>query len=152
MNKLNGLQGRSTFTKENSTLVYVSTSPINIPITIHFEAWEDAQIEVEEQLDLLKQWSLSEYLSDQSLIASFATTKTLESVFPSKIPPYVAVYYGGKCYAPMLIQSLSEPLTQPPRDSDGNRLFAAVQLNLTSRNAWDKTDIQNLQSSFFFND
>lgn len=145
---LNALQGRSSFTKENSTQVYVSTAPVIIPMILYFEAWEDAKSEVEDQLDLLKQWSLAELLSDQSIIASVAENRSIESVFPSLIPPFVAMYYGGKRYAPMLIQNMSEPLVQPPKDRDGNRLHAQVQINLLSRNAWDKNNIPLLTQDF----
>lgn len=145
---LNALQGRSSFTKENSTQVYVSTAPIVLPLILHFEAWEDAKNEVEDQLDLLKQWSLAEYLSDKSIIASVAENRTIESVFPSLIPPFVAVYYGGKRYSPMLIGSMSEPLVQPPKDSDSNRIQVQVQINLLSRNAWDKSNIALLTKDY----
>lgn len=145
---LNALQGRSSFTKENSTQVYVSSAPVQLPMILHFEAWDDAKIEVEDQLDLLKQWSLAELLSDQSIVASVASQRSIESAFPSLIPPYVALYYGGKRYAPLLIQNMSEPLVQPPKDSEGNRLFATVQVNFLSRNAWDKSNIPLLRQDY----
>jgi hypothetical protein len=141
--KLRYLNGRSSLTKENSTQIFTSTNPVNMPFTLYFEAWEDAKNEVEDQLDLLKQWSLPEELSDQSLLASFAQERTLESLFPSKVPPFVAVYYGGKRYAPLLIQSYSESLTMP-KDSKGNRMFITVPVNFLSREAWDKNNISKL--------
>jgi hypothetical protein len=141
--KLNSLAGRSNLTKENSTQIYTSTNPVSIPFTLYFETWEDAKAEVEDQLDVLKQWSLPEYLSDQSLLSSFAQEKTLESLFPSLVPPFVALYYGGKRYAPLLIQTYSESLTMP-KDSEGNRMFVTIPVNFLSREAWDKNNISKL--------
>ncbi|MBJ9425156.1 hypothetical protein [Acinetobacter seifertii] len=142
---LNSLAGRSNLTKENSTQIFVSTGALTLPLSLHFEAWADAKTEVEDQLDLLKQWTLPESLSDQSLLASFAQDKSLQSLFPSLVPPFVAVYYGGKRYAPLLIQSYSEPLTTP-KDEDGNRMFVSTQVTFLSRQAWDKNNISSLYS------
>nr|WP_312324055.1 hypothetical protein [Acinetobacter oleivorans] len=141
--KLRSLKGHTSLTKENSTQIFTSTNPVSMPFSLYFETWENAKTEVEDQLDLLKMWSLPEELSDQSLLASFVQEKTLESLFPSKVPPFVAVYYGGKRYAPLLIQTYSESLTMP-KDSEGNRMFVTIPVNFLSREAWDKNNISKL--------
>ncbi|MBU3121339.1 hypothetical protein KPE71_13860 [Acinetobacter soli] len=141
--KLNALEGRSNLTKLNSTQIYVSTQSITMPFTLMFEAWADAKIEVEDQLDLLKKWSLPISLSDQSLISSVAEDPSLTSLFPSEVPPFVSISYGGKRYAPMLIGNFSEPLANP-KDKDGNRLLVVAQTSFMSRTAWDKDNISGL--------
>lgn len=141
--KLNALEGRSNLTKLNSTQIYVFTQSITMPFTLMFEAWVDAKIEVEDQLDLLKKWSLPISLSDQSLISSVAENPSLTSLFPSEVPPFVSISYGGKRYAPMLIGSFSEPLANP-KDKDGNRLLVVAQSSFMSRTAWDRNNISGL--------
>ena len=138
---LNTLEGRSNLTKVNSTQIFVSSQPITITTTLYFSAWYSAKHEVEEQIALLQQWALPQELQKESITAGAMKDKSLESLFPSTVPPYVALYYGGKRYAPMLIQSVSAPLVLP-MDSDGNRMYAQVQVTFVSRTAWDKTDIE----------
>ncbi|WP_111857826.1 hypothetical protein [Acinetobacter sp. CFCC 10889] len=143
--QLSTLTGRSNLTKVNSVQVFTSTASIHLPMTLLFEAWADAKTEVEDQISLLEQWASPEKLSEKSIISNVAQERSIESFFPSLVPPYVAVYYGGKRYAPMLIQSVSAPIVAP-MDRDANRLLVQVQATFISRTAWDKTDIQKLYS------
>ena len=140
---LNALQGRSNLTKTNSTQVFVSSQPVTIPVTLCFSAWEDAKTEVEDQVKLLQQWTLPKELAEGSIVAEFAKDASLTSLFPSTVPPYVAVYYGAKCYSPLLIQSVSAPLVAP-MDSSGNRMHLEVQITLVSRTAWDANNITKM--------
>lgn len=140
-NSLNSLEGRTNLTKVNSTQIFVSTQPITIPMTLYLSAWRDANIEVEQQVSLLKQWALPQELSDGSILASALEDQNFMSLFPSTVPPYVSMYYGGKCFTPMLIQSVSEPLVVP-MDSSGNRVALQVQIQLVSRTSWDKNNIK----------
>lgn len=141
--KINALEGRSNLTKVNSTQIFVSTQPIMISTTLYFSTWRNAAVEVEEQLALLKQWALPLELSEGSVLASALEDKSFMSLFPSQVPPYVSLHYGGKRYAPMLIQSVSEPLVLP-MDEDGNRIYAQVQVTFVSRTSWDKNNITAL--------
>lgn len=143
--ELGVLTGRSNLTKVNSVQVFTSTASIHLPMTLLFETWADAKTEVEDQISLLEQWALPEELSEQSIIANVVENPSLESLFPSLVPPYVAVYYGGKRYAPMLIQSVSAPIVAP-MDRDANRLILQVPVTFISRTAWDKEDIKKLYS------
>ena len=138
--QLSTLTGRSNLTKVNSVQVFTSTSSINMPLTLLFETWQDAKTEVEDQVKLLEQWALPVSLSDKSIVANLSQSFSLESIFPSIVPPYVALYYGGKRYAPLLIQSVAAPLVAP-MDSDANRLVLQVQATFISRAALDKEDI-----------
>lgn len=138
--QLNALQGRSNLTKQNSTNIFISSQPVNIPATLYFGAWYDAKTEVENQVRLLQKWSLPVELVEGSLVGEFAEKQSLEALFPSKVPPYVAVYYGGKRYFPLLLSQCSAPLVVP-MDSGGNRMQLQVQINLLSRTAWDAQNI-----------
>lgn len=141
--KMNSLEGRSNLTKTNSTQVFVASAPITIPLTLYFEAWENAKIEVENQVKLLQKWALPEKLEEGSLLASFAEDKSISSLFPSFVPPYVAVFYGGKKYVPMLIGDVDAPIVVP-MDKDGNRMALQVPITLLSRTAWDAENINQM--------
>lgn len=143
--QLNTLQGKSNLTKQNSTNIFVSTQPVSIPATLYFGAWEDAEIEVENQVRLLQKWSLPVELAEGSLVSEFAENMSLESLFPSTVPPYVAIYYGGKRYFPLLINSCSAPMVVP-MDGGGNRMQLQVQVNFLSRTAWDAKNIDQIYS------
>ena len=140
---LNTLQGRSNFTKVNSTNIYVSSNPVTMTVTLYFGAWENAKIEVEDQLKLLQEWSAPVKLADGSILNEIMQDKSLLSFFPSEIPPFVSLTHGGKTYSPFFIQSVSKPL-DVPMDSDGNTMAVSVQVTLISRTAWDKGDITKL--------
>lgn len=140
---LNTLEGRSNFTKVNSTQIYVSSQPVTISTNLYFSAWRNARMEVEQQVALLKQWALPEKLEDGTILASALEDQSLTSLFPSIVPPYVALYYGGKCYLPMLIQSVSEPLVVPMTEA-GDRLALQVPVTFVSRTAWDKYNIERI--------
>jgi len=140
---LEKIEGRSNLTKQNSTQIFVSSQPVTIPATLYFGAWENAKTEVEDQIRLLQQWSLPVELVEGSLIKEVVENRTLESLFPSKVPPFVAVYYGGKKFLPLLIQSVSAPMVVP-MDSDGNRMQLQVQITFVSRTAWDANNITQM--------
>lgn len=138
---LESLEGRTSLTKINSTEIYVSSSPLKIPLTLVLRAWADAKTEVEDPIALLESWTLPEYLHDQSLLVGLANSGgdrevILKSIWPSKVPPFVGMTYAGRTYKPLLIESCSSPLVVE-RDQDLNRLFAQVTINVTSRHALD---------------
>lgn len=138
---LQSLEGSSNLTKVNSTEIYVSTSPLKMPLTFVLRAWQDAKTEVEDPIARLESWTLPEYLYDQGLLVSLANsagsvTEQFQSLWPSKVPPFVAIQYAGRTYKPLLIETISSPLVVE-RDPDLNRLFAQVTLSVTSRTALD---------------
>ena len=138
---LESLEGRTSLTKINSTEIYVSSSPLKIPLTLVLRAWADARTEVEDPIALLESWTLPEYLHDQSLLVGLANSGGdgggfLNSIWPSKVPPFVGMSYAGRTYKPLLIESCSSPLVVE-RDENLNRLFAQVTINVTSRTALD---------------
>lgn len=138
---LQSLEGRTNLTKVNSTEIYVSTSPLKMPLTFVLRAWQDAKTEVEDPIARLESWTLPEYLYDQGLLVSLANSggtveEKVQSLWPSKVPPFVAIQYAGRTYKPLLIETISSPLVVE-RDPDLNRLFAQVTLSVTSRTALD---------------
>lgn len=138
---LQSLEGSSNLTKVNSTEIYVSTSPLKMPLTFVLRAWKDAKTEVEDPIARLESWTLPEYLYDQGLLVSLANSggtveEKVQSLWPSKVPPFVAIQYAGRTYKPLLIETISSPLVVE-RDPDLNRLFAQVTLSVTSRTALD---------------
>lgn len=139
---INSLEGRSNLTKVNSTQIYVNGS-VQLSMTLVFSAWESARVEVEDQVRLLQQWALPQELAEDSTVANIANDPSLKSLFPSIVPPFVALYYGKKKYIPLLIQHVSTPLVVP-MDSDGNRMTLQVPITLLTRTAWDAKNINSI--------
>lgn len=138
--KLNQFEGKTNFTKVNSTQIFLSTQPVRLSMALFFEAWRNAKLEVENQIALLQQWALPVHLSDNSLLGNAAESQSIDALFPSTVPPYVSFAYAGKRYAPLLLESVSAPLVKPI-DKSGNRLICEVNITLVSRTSWDKSDI-----------
>lgn len=143
-NRIDGLQGRTSFTKINSQQIYTSSSAVRITGTLVLVAWADAKSEVEHKLQFLQTLATPAHLHNQSILQSFATQQDkLHALFPSFVPPAVFLQYGGKLYAPLFIESLSAPITAP-MNADGSRIAVKAQITLVSKQAWDKKDIVNL--------
>ena len=115
-------------------MVYVSTEPIRLQLTLFFRAWQNARLEVENPLKQLQQWALPVELGESLLT---------DGLFPSIAPPFIAISHAGNTYLPLLIESMSTPLVTE-RDRHMNRLAASVTLSLVSRTAWDAKDIRRL--------
>lgn len=142
--KLQGLSGRSNFTKLNSQQIFTSSNSIRVTGTLVFQAWSDAKTEVEDALQQLQIWSSAKSLSDQSLLVGGLKDGLSEAMFPSIIPPLVQLQYGGKSYSPMVIESVSAPVTAP-MTKDGHRISVKVQVTFLSRTAWDAQNIINMR-------
>lgn len=139
---LEGLKGRSNFTKLNSRQIYTSSNSVRISGSMMFAAWADAKSEVEDAIDLLQQWASPKKLSTKSLLVGGLTEGISEGLFPSEIPPIVQLQYGGKVYKPLVIESVSAPITAP-MNRDGSRIAVRVQVTFLSLTAWDRGDIAN---------
>lgn len=140
--KLQGLLGRSNFTKLNSRQIFTSSNSVRITGSLFFQAWADAQSEVEDALQQLQVWSSAVELSKQSLLVGGIKDGFSEAMFPSIIPPLVQPQYGGKTYSPMVVESVSAPITAP-MTKDGNRIAVRVQVVFLSLTAWDAQNIIN---------
>lgn len=133
---LEGLEGKTSLTKVNSVNIFVSTQPIRFTFTVLLRAWQDPGSEVEAPLNTLQAWVLPQHLSDQGVLASVTGGN---GMFPSVAPPHIAISYGGKTFAPLFLESVTNPLVVE-RDSNGNRLAVQFQITLTSRAAMDAND------------
>lgn len=138
-------EGRSSFTKVNSTQIFLSNSSTQISLTVIFRAWRSARIEVENQVGLLHQMSVPIELSADSIAASQIqnTDLSIEGFMPSKVPPYICLYYGGRSYKPMILQSFSRSIVGNMTEQ-GDMLFLEVPITLMSRQAWDARDVAQL--------
>lgn len=137
-------QGRSGMTKINSTQVFTGAAPVKVPVTMHFRAFDDPASEVQEPVDLLSQWALPGYLAPNGGLASAILALRngqgfLKALLPSEAPKMVALVYGGYTFAPLVVESVSRPITVP-RSSSGDMVHVAVQLMLSTVTAMDRGD------------
>jgi hypothetical protein len=142
----NANTGVTGITKLNSRQVFTGLPPIKIPITLYFRAWADPQKEVEAPINQLFAWALPQDLAEGSALLKgiddlFNGNLSVKSVFPSLIPKFVALEYGGRTYKPLVIESIGHPLVLP-RSKDGAMLSASVQLTLATLTAWGKDDYE----------
>lgn len=137
------LTGKTGITKLNSLQVFSGLPPIKIPITMYFRAWADPKKEVENPINQLFSWALPQKLADsvgENVVKNAQEQGfNLELLFPSDIPRFVALEYGGRTYNPLVIESIGHPLVLP-RSKDGAMLSASVQLTLATLTAWGKDD------------
>jgi hypothetical protein len=137
-------QGRSAQTKLNSMMVFAGASPVKLPLTIYFRAFDDPQAEVQDCIDALAKLTLSRQLAQSGGLAEAIKALRsgggfLKALLPSEAPQMVALKYGGYTLLPMVIESMTMPLTVP-RDGRGRPLFVAVQLTLATLTALDRDD------------
>lgn len=141
--------GRSSFTKINSTQIYVSSQSAQIQMTLLFSAWSDARIEVEKPLGLLHQMSTPVELSDKTTVQNILSDTgegggiDLHTFLPSLIPPKLTLKYGGRTYKDLILQSFSRPLSGN-MDKHGNLMQAEVQITLVGYQAWDGKDVASM--------
>ncbi len=141
--ELEGLIGRSNFTKLNSRQIYTSSNSVRITGSLVFQAWSDADKEVEQAVQQLQIWASAKSLASKSVIVG-VVDEGLSAMFPSEIPPLVQLQYGGKTYKPMIIESVSAPITAP-MNKNGNRIAVKVQITFLSLTAWDAQNITDMR-------
>jgi hypothetical protein len=137
-------QGRSGMTKLNSTQVFTGAAPVKITLTLAFRAFSDAAREVQAPLDQLARWVLARELArNGGLAEAFQAFKTgqgfLKALLPSLAPQMVGLSYGGYVWAPLVIESMSVPMTVP-RTGLGAAAATSVQIALASLTALDRDD------------
>lgn len=147
--------GRHGMTKVNSRQIYSGSTPVTIPLTLKFRAFDNPAKEVEEPIEQLWQWTLPKTIAAGSALSNFlnkdagkdGVIKTLvESLLPSRIPPMLWLQLGGgsgaRSFSPMIIESMGHPL-KVPRSKDGEMLNVEVQLSLSTLTAMDVLDWKN---------
>lgn len=136
-------QGRSGMTKLNSTQVFIGAPPVKLPMTLHFRAFDNPAAEVRAPVDQLWAWFLARKLAPDGAIVSagkaLSSGDVLSALMPSEAPQMVGLRFGGFTFAPMVIESLSQPLTVS-RGVDGEALHVAVNLTLATLTALDAYD------------
>lgn len=128
---MSGLEGKSNFTKVNSTQIYLSSAPTRMSLNLALLAYKDAKLEVEQPLLKLQQLAMPKILGD-SLVQE-------GEFFSSTIPPFVAITFANKTYKPFIVESVSAPIGGAT-DAMGNRLSATISVTVASRTAMDARD------------
>lgn len=137
-------QGRSGMTKLNSTQLFTGSPPVKITMTLHFRAFDNPTSEVSAPTNQLARWTLARQLAAngnlvQAVQNFVAGQGFLKSLLPSEAPQMVGLQFGEHTFSPMVIESMSMPLTVP-RTSLGQPLNVAVQLVLATLTALDRED------------
>ncbi|UOO89174.1 hypothetical protein LVJ82_17285 [Vitreoscilla massiliensis] len=153
-------EGRTGITKLNSTQVFTGNEPLKFDGTLAFRAYADPLSEVTQPITALWKMAMPKSLADGDTIANNAVNVAqmatgwvtgntsssdintiVKAIFPSEAPGYVALQYRGKTYAPMVIESISQPLVNPT--SALGDVYATVQISLGTHRSWDAKDIEN---------
>ena len=138
-------RGRTGMTKLNSTQVFSGMPPLKFQATLLLRAWRDPDAEVEKPLDQLMQWALPRELAPEGTLLTGAMEyargeKTfLEAALPSLAPTLIGLTYKGRTYAPLVIESVSVPLSSPV-DAFGRFVQLAIPVTFSSLAAWDRRD------------
>lgn len=137
-------QGRSGLTKLNSQQVFTGAMPIKVTATMIFRAFDNPQTEVVAPVDQLIRWTLARELAQNAAAAQAFRNLAdgqglLKAALPSLTPTMVAIRYAGFTLSPMVIESVSKPLTVP-RYRDGSALQEQVQVTFGSLTALDEND------------
>ncbi|MEM5427207.1 hypothetical protein [Cupriavidus oxalaticus] len=144
---LQSATGRAGITKLNSTQVFSGMPPVKLSMTLHFRALIDPASEVRAPLAQLKEWALPQFLADDGFIANAVKNggnqSISQTVFPSMTPQIIGMKYGDMTLQPLVIESLSEPITAP-RSSDGVIIAESVQVTLATLTALDRRDVQRI--------
>ncbi len=155
---LGEFQGKTGLTKLNSTQIFSGMPPIKISVTLVFRAFANARSEVMRPYEQLWKWALPQYLAPDGVVAELIKTATatnqdqnkaksyLNALMPSEAPQLIAFEYKNRAFAPMVIESITEPLDSPiTKDGDYVRLLVPVTLSTLS--ALDKNDWVKVNSS-----
>lgn len=149
---IKSMEGRTGITKLNSTQTFSGMAPVKCTMKLLFRAYSDPKKEVMQPIQQLLEWAVPKKLSPDSslvLMAKLAgNTSTnvgdyISALLPSEAPQMIAMRYKGRLYSPMVIESITDPITSPTT-SGGDYASAEVSLSLASLFAWDKADIKSI--------
>jgi len=137
IDSLKALEGKSGFTKLNSTQIFNGMPPVKINVTAHFRALSNPVAEVRQPMNQLMSWALPRKLSPDGLLVT--ALKGDPSLFPSEIPQIIGMQYADMSLMPLVIESIPTPLTGP-RDRNGVQMSAQIALSIASLSALDQQD------------
>lgn len=147
-----GLEGRSGMTRLNSTQVFAGMPPIKITVTALFRAWKDPAKEVEAPFNQLMAWALPGKLSELGPLLTRAADYAAGTIHdpadvlaPSISPTKLVMTYKGKTYAPLVIESIGQPLSSPI-DRSGRYVELLVPMTLCTLTALDRDDWKRIGS------
>lgn len=148
------LEGKTGITKLNSRQVFAGMPPIKISLTLHLRAMTDPAAEVMAPYKRLLEWAMPRKLASDGILDQIIRNtgdtaadlaNMVKALFPSDAPTMVWLVYGNNRYAPMVIESVENQL-DGPMDSSGLPIYRAVNLQLATLTALDKTDVATLFS------
>nr|WP_319566319.1 hypothetical protein [uncultured Rhodoferax sp.] len=141
---LDGLKGKTAITKLNSVQIFTGMPPMKINVTAHFRALSDTKAEVRDPLAQLMEWTLPKKLSESGIVTNLVTDGVAaRTLYSSEAPQIIGMRYGDSLFMPIVIESMSHPLTGP-RDSGGTMISAQTTLSLSTLTALDRQDWINI--------
>ncbi|WP_428383791.1 hypothetical protein [Nevskia ramosa] len=137
------LEGRTGITKLNSTQIFSGMNPLDFPLTAYFRAWQDARSEVEDPINQLMSWALPAELSKAGIVETFARDRDpIRALFPSRVPSILGIEYAGSTILPVVIESISQPITAP-RNRSGARISVAIPMKMATLAALDRDEYRS---------
>lgn len=148
-NALQDLKGRTGITKLNSTQIFTGMAPIRFTFNVHFRALSDPYNEVEAPVNQLTYWAAPKKLSTDSIVKRATTadgvTGYLKALLPSLAPTMIAFQYKTYTYAPLVIESIGDPITAPIA-SNGYHTEKVIPITICSLTALDRDDFKAIFS------
>ncbi len=136
-------------TRLNSTQIFTGNSPTKFSMTCHFRALKDGVAEVRLPIQQLKEWAHPQMLAEDGFlgnaIKNAGKQSLLQTIFPSVIPQIIGMRYGDSTFMPLVIESISEPFTNP-RNEAGVMISSSVQITLATLTSLDRRDISKVYS------
>lgn len=140
---LEGLKGKTAITKLNSVQIFTGMPPMKINVTAHFRALSSAISEVREPLNQLMAWVLPKKLSESGIVSKVLTDGVAaKTLYSSDAPTIIGIRYADMLFMPIVIESMSHPLTGP-RNTMGTMISAQTTLSLSTLSALDRQDWVN---------
>ncbi|CAE6901051.1 hypothetical protein [Paraburkholderia domus] len=149
-NSLNDLKGRTGITKLNSTQIFTGMAPIRFTFNVHFRALADPYNEVEAPVNQLIYWAAPKKLSTDSIVkratsADGTVGGYLKALLPSMAPTMIAFQYKTYTFAPLVIESIGDPITAPIANN-GYHTEKVIPITLASLTALDRDDFKAIFS------
>ena len=148
-NALEDLKGRTGITKLNSTQIFTGMASIRFTFNVHFRAIADPYSEVEAPVNQLLYWAAPKKLSSDSIVKRATTADGvkgfLKALLPSLAPTMIAFQYKTYTFAPLVIESIGDPITAPIA-SNGYHTEKVIPITVCSLTALDRGDFQKIFS------
>lgn len=149
-NSLNDLKGRTGITKLNSVQIFTGMAPVRFTFNVHFRAIADPYTEVEAPVNQLIYWAAPKKLSSDSIVKRATSSDGtiggyLKALLPSLAPTMIAFQYKRNTFAPLVIESIGDPITAPIA-SNGYHTEKVIPVTICSLTALDRDDFKAIFS------